>query len=94
MRVIRVVVKSTDCTRKGVKARKLPGGPVLVMPCFHCREGRFDLWFRELRSRMPHVLAKINKNQKKLMDGEKIVESVDWGDSKWLRICYQRVLMK
>jgi len=28
------------------------------------------------------------------MDGEKIVESVDWGDSKWLRICYQRVLMK
>ena len=67
---------------------------MLVMPCFHCREGRFDLWFRELRSRMPRVLAKINKNQKKLMDGEKLVESVDWGDSKWLRICYQRVLMK
>lgn len=65
-----------------------------MMPCFHCREGGFHLWFRELRSCMPHVVAKINRNQKKLMDGDKIVGSVDWGDSKWLRICRQRVLMK
>ena len=44
---------NTEQKKKG-KDQDFPGGPVVKTAGFHCRGRRVSLWFRELRSHMPH----------------------------------------
>ena len=48
------------------QARDVPGGPVVKTPCFHCMGHEFKLLVGELRSPMPHSVAKIKSNMTKL----------------------------
>ena len=51
--------------------RDFPGGPVVNTPCFQCRGPDFDPWVGELKSCMPHSVAK-----KKKRKNEKVLEGV------------------
>ena len=63
----------------------LPGGPVVKTPRFHCRGRRFDPLVGELRSRMPHSVAKKLKKKKvvlgKLLIHIKRMKGLPWCSS-------------